>query len=206
MQQFWNQRYGAKEYAYGVEPNVFLRQVLDNYDFQGKILLPAEGEGRNAVYAAKKGLEVFAFDLSAQGKNKALKLAQQQNVSINYEVGELDNLELLKHQYDVAALIFAHFNPKLYPQQHQKITALVKANGYLILEGFSQQHAKYQRQNPRVGGPQDAAMLFTTEAIKNDFANFEIILLEEKEVVLNEGLFHIGNSKVIRFIGKKRCA
>jgi hypothetical protein len=35
------------------------------------MLLPLEGEGRNAFYAAKTGLEVTAFDISREGKNKA---------------------------------------------------------------------------------------------------------------------------------------
>jgi hypothetical protein len=70
----WNERYGADEYVYGKEPNGFLKEFIDNHP-PGKILLPAEGEGRNAVYAASKGWEVTAFDFSEEGKKKALKLA-----------------------------------------------------------------------------------------------------------------------------------
>jgi hypothetical protein len=43
----------------------------------GSILFPAEGEGRNAVFAAKLGWAVSAFDISNEGKNKGIKLAKK---------------------------------------------------------------------------------------------------------------------------------
>ena len=63
MKDFWNERYGAPEYAYGTEPNVFFKQELDGLK-PGRLLLPAEGEGRNGVYAAEKGWSVSAYDWS----------------------------------------------------------------------------------------------------------------------------------------------
>jgi len=76
MIDFWNARYAAAEYAYGTEPNAFFKAQLDQLT-PGRLLLPAEGEGRNAVYAAKKGWEVVAFDQSDAGQKKALKLAKE---------------------------------------------------------------------------------------------------------------------------------
>ena len=80
--KMWNSRYSAEEYAYGEEPNAFIKQQLDNL-IPGKILFPAEGEGRNAVYAAKLGWNVEAFDLSTEGREKALSLAAQNGVDIS---------------------------------------------------------------------------------------------------------------------------
>jgi Tellurite resistance protein TehB len=75
MKDFWNTRYKEESYAYGIEPNAFFKENIDKL-VPGKILLPAEGEGRNAVYAARKGWEVTAFDFSDEAKIKTLKLAQ----------------------------------------------------------------------------------------------------------------------------------
>ena len=50
----WNDRYSKDEYAYGEEPNRYLKEQLEKLAV-GKILFPAEGEGRNAVFAAKLG-------------------------------------------------------------------------------------------------------------------------------------------------------
>jgi hypothetical protein len=47
----WNDRYSKDEYAYGEQPNNFLREELEKLK-PGTILFPAEGEGRNAVFAA----------------------------------------------------------------------------------------------------------------------------------------------------------
>jgi hypothetical protein len=61
MSQFWDQRYQTEEYAYGKEANAFFSAQLKK-TAPGCLLLPGEGEGRNAVYAAKKGWMVdFLF-------------------------------------------------------------------------------------------------------------------------------------------------
>jgi len=204
MKEMWNDRYSSEDYAYGIEPNVFLKSVIDTYQLKGKMLFPAEGEGRNAVYAAKKGLDVYAFDISEEGKNKALKLSKQQNVKINYEVGNFFNLDLTLQKYDAAALIFAHLPPPLSAKYHKKIGDLTLPNGLIILEGFSKNHLKLSAENPNLGGPKNIEMLFSKESILKDFTDFEIIQLEELEVPLTEGEFHNGTASVIRFIGRKK--
>lgn len=203
MKELWDSRYANIDYVYGIEPNQFFKEILDKNSFEGKILLPAEGEGRNAIYAAKKGLEVFAFDISSEGRKKALKLAKNENVEINYEVGDFFDLQLIKEKFDVAALIFAHFPPNISTKYHNKIAELMKPNGILILEGFSKNHIELQKKNPKVGGPKNIDMLFSIESIKKDFPNFDTILLEEKEIDLKEGKLHRGRGRVIRFIGRK---
>ena len=64
----WDQRYSEQSYAYGTVPNTFIKAFLDT-EKPGKIVFAAEGEGRNAVYAARHGWEVEAFDLSATGRD-----------------------------------------------------------------------------------------------------------------------------------------
>lgn len=200
----WNSRYSDSAYAYGITPNAFFKATIDTYNPQGKILLPAEGEGRNAIYAAKKGLEVFAFDQSIEGKKKAERLAVQENVNIHYEVGEFFNLELVNEQFDVAALIYAHFPPPILAKYYQKVAELVKPNGLVILEGFSTTHLPLRAKNPKVGGPGIIEMLFSEKTITDNFPNFEILQLEDIEVELSEGLYHNGIGKVLRFVGRKK--
>ncbi|MDX1702394.1 MAG: class I SAM-dependent methyltransferase [Melioribacteraceae bacterium] len=203
MKEFWDNRYRENEFAYGVEPNQFFKNVLDQYEFSGKILLPAEGEGRNAVYAAEMGLEVYAFDISVEGKKKALDLAHQKNVNINYEVGEFFDLDIIHQTYDVAALIYAHFPLDILKAYYQKIAELIKPGGMIILEGFSKNHLEMQRKNPNAGGPKNIDMLFSEETILENFPDFEILELNEISIELREGKFHNGMAKVIRFIGQK---
>jgi 2-polyprenyl-3-methyl-5-hydroxy-6-metoxy-1,4-benzoquinol methylase len=204
MENLWDNRFKAKEYVYGTLPNVFFKTTIDKYNLKGKILLPAEGEGRNAVYAAQKGMDVYAFDTSIEGKNKAMKLAKRHHVSINYEVGDFFELELINKRFDVVALIYAHFSPDILSVYHKKLAELLKPNGMIIIEGFSKNHIENQKTNPTAGGPKNLEMLFSVDTMKRDFPNFEIIKLEETEEYLEEGQFHKGKAKLIQFIGRKR--
>tara|TARA_X000000950_G_scaffold260222_1_gene329392 strand:+ start:219 stop:527 length:309 start_codon:yes stop_codon:yes gene_type:complete len=86
MKEFWDARYAQETYVYGKEPNNYFKKTL-NLLKPGKILLPAEGEGRNAVHAASLGWEVFAYDFSEFAYKKAMKLAREKEVSINYQIG-----------------------------------------------------------------------------------------------------------------------
>lgn len=204
MKEMWDKRYSSEEYVYGEEPNQFVKDVLNDLALDGTILFPAEGEGRNAVYAAKMGLSVLAFDISIQAKLKALKLAENNNVNIQYEVGTLSELNLKPSSFDAAVFVSAHMPQTMRANFHQEIAKLIKPGGYIILEGFSKSNFEIRIKNPSVGGPDKEAMLFSEEEIKSDFPAFEIIKLEEAEVELQEGSLHNGLAKVIRFIGKRK--
>lgn len=208
MKEFWDKRYATQEYAYGKLPNRFFQENLDQLkkqgQVQGKIILPAEGEGRNAVYAAQQGMSVFAFDTSIEGKKKADQLALDHSVSIDYQVGSLEDLDYPKSSFQVGALIYAHFPPTKRSAIHREIGKLIQPEGILILEGFSKRNIAFRKLNPSIGGPQQPDFLFSEEEIRNDFSAFDILLLEEAEVDLEEGNFHRGRGSVIRFVGVKR--
>jgi SAM-dependent methyltransferase len=199
----WNERYRHQEYAYGESPNLFLKEQLEKLK-PGKILFPAEGEGRNAVFAAKLGWTVDAFDISIEGQKKAMQLAQKNNVSIDYQVGDLQKLNFKEQEFDAIALIYAHFPPEIRSEYHKKFDTFLRKNGIIILEAFSKKHIDYVGRNPNVGGPKDIESLFSIEEIKRDFKNYDIIKLEETEVNLNEGTHHKGLGSVIRFVGRKK--
>jgi cyclopropane fatty-acyl-phospholipid synthase-like methyltransferase len=203
MKEFWNERYSAGTYAYGTAPNNFFKTAVDDNQLTGKLLLPAEGEGRNAVYAAKNGLEVHAFDISSKGKKKAMQLAEHEQVSINYHVADFREVNYEPGSFDAAALIYAHFSPDLLSAYHQQVVRLLKPGGRVVLEGFSKNNLPIRENNPEVGGPKNPDMLLSTESIKQDFSGLTILHLEETTVHLQEGDYHNGNGKVIRFIGQK---
>lgn len=198
----WNDRYSNEEFAYGEEPNNYFKEQIEKLN-TGTILFPAEGEGRNAIYAAKLGWKVSAFDISEEGKNKALKLAEANNVTIDYQVGELETLDYHTEQFDAIALIYAHFPAEIKSEIHRTLETYLRKNGIIIFEAFSKKHLEYLAINDKVGGPKDIESLFSIEEIQADFPNYEIIELEEKEIELNEGLFHNGKGSVVRFIGRK---
>lgn len=203
MKEFWNDRYSKEAFAYGEEPNEYLKEQLPQWQ-TGKILFPAEGEGRNAVFAAQLGWDVSAFDISVEGKNKAEKLAKKHQVAIDYQVGELSDLNYSAQQFDAIVLIYAHFSSNIKSLYHRCFASYLKKGGIIILEAFSKKHIEYNAKNDKVGGPKDVNMLYSIEEIQTDFEDFEILELVEKEIELNEGLFHKGMGTVIRFVGRKK--
>jgi 2-polyprenyl-3-methyl-5-hydroxy-6-metoxy-1,4-benzoquinol methylase len=199
----WNKRYAAEVFAYGETPNSYLAQELPKLPF-GRILFPAEGEGRNAIYAATLGWQVSAFDLSEEGKKKAAILAEKHQITIDYQVGEFNTLNYLPQQFDAIALIYAHFSAATKSNYHKKLNGYLRPGGTIIFEAFSKKHLQFNSVNPEVGGPKEMEMLFSIAEIEADFANYDIITLTEQEIELQEGIYHNGRGSVIRFVGRKK--
>ncbi len=197
MASFWNERFDVEEYVYGTEPNQFYKKELKKLT-PGKILFPAEGEGRNAVYAAEQGWQVTAFDPSTVGKEKAENLAEQKGVSINYLISNFDEMEFPEDSFDCIVLIFAHMHTLKRKEYHQKLLSFLKPGGQLILEGFSKKQI-----NNKTGGPPNVDLLYSEKELQEDFNALSELKITETEVVLDEGPFHQGRASVIRVTGKK---
>ncbi len=198
MGNFWDKRYSATEYAYGEKPNHFMVEKLGALT-PGKILFPAEGEGRNAVYAATRGWEVTAFDPSIEGRDKALQLAKQHNATIDYHIENYETVDFPKESFDCIILIFAHIHSANREKYHKKLVSYLKPGGHLILEGFSK-----DQLSRNTGGPKDLEMLYSKSEMANDFEDFDKLKILETETILNEGKYHNGKASVIRLTGIKK--
>jgi 2-polyprenyl-3-methyl-5-hydroxy-6-metoxy-1,4-benzoquinol methylase len=197
MTDFWNERYAQEEYAYGLQPNVFFKDAIGEIP-KGKLLFPAEGEGRNAVFAAQLGYEVYAFDTSKEAKIKADKLAEAYGVTLDYNVGNLEALNYPENYFDAVILIYAHVPAEVRTEFCQHLLHLLKPNGQIIFEGFSQEQLLYTS-----GGPKNSEMLFSESQVKNDFLNVTFDLLTTEVISLDEGKYHQGLGSVVRFKAKK---
>lgn len=202
MKEFWNERYAQEAFVYGEEPNLFFAQQISQLN-PGSILLPAEGEGRNAVFAAGRGWLVEAFDISIEGKKKAERLAQKNKVEISYQIASLQEINFESAVFDALGLVFAHFPTAVKLTYFKKLQDYLKPGATVILEGFSKDQLRYSSENPRVGGPKDIDLLYSIEEITRIFSGFETLILSEEEVELKEGDFHVGKSSVVRYVGRK---
>lgn len=197
MKEFWNDRYAKETYVYGTSPNAFFKEQLRLIDV-GTILLPAEGEGRNAVHAAKQGWEVYAFDFSHEAKQKAIKLSEERGVSIHYELASFDEITFRPDFFDCIALFFVHVHSDVRKTYHQKIVEWLKPGGTLLLEGFSKEQI-----NKPSGGPKNIDMLFSGKELTDDFNSLRHIEIYDLNTHLDEGSFHLGKASVIRMKGIK---
>ena len=198
MKEFWNDRFAADEYIYGVQPNAFFASRLNQIK-PGRLLLPGEGEGRNAVWATQVGWEVDAIDYSETAKAKALKLAELNQLRLNsYQIMDLNEFQISKSDYDAIGLVFVHLLPAERNQLHRKLVHSLKPGGCIILEAFSTDQLQYQS-----GGPRNPLMLYNADLLSEDFSSLEIVVLEQKVVILEEGEHHTGEAAVIRLMATK---
>jgi 2-polyprenyl-3-methyl-5-hydroxy-6-metoxy-1,4-benzoquinol methylase len=198
MKNRWNERFSETSYAYGIKPNQFLKDILQSLN-TGKILFPAEGEGRNAVYSASLGWEVDALDYCESGKVKAEKLASEQNVKINYLIKDLSDFSFEPEFYDVIALIYMHLDDKVLQSDiHKKAIKALKPGGKIIFEAFEKEQIKYSS-----GGPKEEELLFSLEDIVDDFIDLNFEIFSKELISLDEGKYHQGRASVVRFVGTK---
>jgi SAM-dependent methyltransferase len=197
MKDFWDQRYAEEEYVYGEFPNEFFRKEIEKLN-PGKILLPGEGEGRNAVFAATLGWEVVAFDQSRKGRKKALELAGRKNVTLGYQVIGIDEFVADPGTFDCIAIIFVHFSEPERQILHKKLLSLLKTGGTLIMEVFSK-----DQLGRKSGGPQHLDLLYSEEDLRADFSGLNLLHIQALETNLHEGRYHEGMAAVIRLTGKK---
>lgn len=175
---FWNDRYSSREFFYGTKPNAFFKEQLDKLE-PGKLLLPGEGEGRNAVYAAQRGWKVDAFDISEKARSKALSFAVSKEVEISYTISLAEEFEVSESQYDAIGLIYFHLSTDIRRITHRKIIRGLKPGGCLILEAFSK-----KQLGKDSGGPQDLDMLYGQNELRKDFAELEIIKADPTKIEL----------------------
>jgi len=190
MKEMWDKRFNDKKYFYGLEPNPEFKSFIKTKT-PGTILLPGEGEGRNAVYAATKGWEVKALDFSSTAKEKALQLARDTNTAINYDIVDLTRFEPKANTYDVVACIFLHLPSDQFKKVYLRLFNGLKKGGSLFIVGFHKDQLKHSS-----GGPKNEDWLFTSEQFHHIFNQYTIINAQDVECMLNEGEGHEGKAKI----------
>ena len=193
----WDERYSAEHYIYGTEPNAFLQQNISALR-TGKILCLAEGEGRNAVYLAKQGYSVTAVDASLVGLEKAKKLAEKNQVVIDYIHHDLRDFEIGEAQWDGIVSIFCHLPAAVRRNVHKKVVKGLRPNGVLLLEAYTPAQLQHG-----TGGPATAEMTMTAELIAEELAGLHFSHLVELEREVVEGTHHTGTGAVVQAIATK---
>ncbi len=195
--EFWNARFEQPGYMYGDKPNLFFKSIIDTLP-AGRLFVPGAGQGRDAVYAAENGWDVYCVDLSDAGQQKALKLAESKNVTIKFIVADIDSIDFPEATFDAVACIFFHLPPEIRQRFYNNAAKWMKPNGHFILESFTP-----DQLNNTSGGPKDLNMLTTAQQIMDENRLLKPELIEEYETVLDEGLHHSGKANVVRFVGRK---
>ncbi|MBD3610464.1 MAG: class I SAM-dependent methyltransferase [Gammaproteobacteria bacterium] len=199
MKEFWEERYSEEDFAYGIEPNVFLASCKEHIPKNCKALAIADGEGRNGVWLAEQGCEVTSVDYSQAGVAKSEALAKERNVSVNALCADLTTWSWPEEEFDIVVSIFAHFPPGVREQIHNNIMKTLKPGGKLIMEAYHPRQLEY-----KTGGPPAAEMMYSVDTLRDDFQTGKILMLEDLDADVSEGKYHFGQGAVTRLILQKQ--
>lgn len=95
----YDEKYHQKDYYWGKVPSKICYKVLELFPPARRVTLLdiGCGEGRNAIFFAKNGYEVTAFDLSPNGVEKTKKMASEAGVSLEVFQADLNKYRLDKN-------------------------------------------------------------------------------------------------------------
>ncbi len=205
--EFWDERYASVPWAYGQEPNDFLRQELDALrttwgHFTGRrALCLADGEGRNGVYLAQLGFEVTSLDFSDQARQKALHWAQTCGVALQYTLMDLNAYdfnskdsregEVVGKSWDLIVAIFFQPSKPTRERLYAGLNQALGAQGHFILE------TKHERSSPESDRYPGLATL------ARDIEPLQVVTGQECARELNEGPYHQGMHEVTQLHAKK---
>jgi SAM-dependent methyltransferase len=198
MENFWDIKFDQEDWLYGTNPNDFFKEHLLRMK-PGLVLLPGEGEGRNANFAAQNGWNVWAFDTSIVGKNKALSLVGNSQLSIRYDIVSVEAFHPGESGFDAIGLIYTHFMPDTRHSFFKKLQEWLNPGGKIILEAF-----RKDQIHRTTGGPKNLDMLYSLDEIGRDFGQLYPEFLSAETVILNEGTGHVGEADVVRYVGVKK--
>jgi 2-polyprenyl-3-methyl-5-hydroxy-6-metoxy-1,4-benzoquinol methylase len=191
-EKMWDERFSQSQPVYGDQPNAFLAAQTPRFQRGMKLLVPADGYGRNGIWLARQGFSVHTVDLSPVGVARARKTAEAVGLAMTIEQADLALWKWPEAEFDGVFAIFLHLPPDVRAKVHGAMLRSVKPGGLVILEAFSTSQLKYSS-----GGPKRVELLYTAEMLRRDFAGTEAILLEEKEAQISEGTMHSGAAAVV---------
>ncbi|WP_210289722.1 SAM-dependent methyltransferase [Rhodoligotrophos ferricapiens] len=199
MEINWDSRFEREDYLFGTEPNAFLASQAFRLQPGMKALAVADGEGRNGVWLAERGLDVVSFDASTVALAKARDLARRRDVTLQTVHSDLAKWEWEPETYDVVAAIFVQFAPPdLRKTMFEGFHTCLKPGGILIMQGYRVEQLRYG-----TGGPPHADHLYTKDMLIRSFGHWEIRYLQEHDSVIEEGAGHSGISALIDLVAEK---
>ncbi len=116
----------------------------------------ASGNGRNCIPLSKRNINVTAIDKDEEKLNKYKNINNINTICFDLETKE--EWPLVREYYDVIIVVNYLFRPKI-----KKLTNLLKKDGYLFYETFSEGNEKY-------GIPKNPEFLLKDNELINVFA------------------------------------
>ncbi len=155
------------------EPNGFLVRMLRGVK-PGKALVPAMGQGRNAVYLARQGWDVTGYDISDRGIALARVKAEKEGVRLNAVLKSHAEFDYGTEQWDLIVMTY-HFAPLDDTGFIRRVCNSLRPGGMVVVEQFN------AAPGPEAKGPANALL--------KSFAALRVIHYEDTTDVSEWGGF-----------------
>ncbi|MGY2701982.1 class I SAM-dependent methyltransferase [Nocardioides sp. HB32] len=169
----WDERYAASDLVWSAEPNVFVASELADLE-PGRALDLAAGEGRNAIWLARRGWEVTAADFSQVALDKGRRLAGETPVRwVRADATRWDE----PAAYDLAVVAYLQLAaPERRAALRAAYDSLVEGGTLLLVAHDS------SNLDEGTGGPQDPRVLMTAADVLEDLDDLPFDVLHAGRV------------------------
>jgi len=161
----WNRRYAAVDLVWGRGPNLFLEAELLDMDPQGRALDLACGEGRNAIWLARRGWKVTAVDFSEVAVEKGRLLAVDSRVEVEWIVADVTRWPAPEEAFALAVVLYLQVSAEDRRSVVDSAVSALAPGGKLLMIG----HAR-RNLDDGVGGPLDPELLWEPRELAAEVA------------------------------------
>ncbi len=178
----WDRRYAEKEWVLSLEPNQIVVDLVSPLD-PGRALELGAGEGRHAVWLARRGWQVKAVDFSGVGLDKARRRARECGVELECVLADVRDWRPAPGGYDLVLLAYMHPLPPEREAVFAAIADAVAPGGHLLVLGLDV-------TDPRAGrGGADLEWRYTPSKLAGAFPGIELARCERvtRAVETDEG-------------------
>lgn len=156
----WDSRY-ADGQQWSDEPNALAAQLLADLP-PGRALDLAAGEGRMALWLARRGWQVTALDFSAVGLERGRARATQLDLSVDWQVADATTTDLGEVRFDLVLVLYLHLPRGAIEDVLRRCAAAVAEGGRLLVLGHDRDNLERG-----VGGPPDPDVLYDVELLRS---------------------------------------
>jgi RNA polymerase sigma-70 factor, ECF subfamily len=171
----WDRRHASRDPIESVDPDPLLVSLASPLR-PGRALDLACGDGRNAVWLARRGWHVEAVDFSSVALERARMAAERVGVSVEWAGHDLLEWTPPESAYELVALIYLHVAPEQRRAVLRGAAAAVAPGGRLLIVGHHRRNLE-----EGAGGPRDPRVLYDPDDLAAEVPG---LLVERAETVV----------------------
>ena len=164
----WNERYAERDHVWGGEPNrLFVAETQGLA--AGRALDLACGQGRHALWLAERGWRVTGVDFSDVAIGQARCAAAERGLDVDFVAADLLTWRPEAAAFDLVFVLYLQLGRDELRTVLAHAAAAVAPGGVFLLVAHDERNLAEGH-----GGPQDASVLTTPDAVSGALGDLEV--------------------------------